>query len=54
MRLGALEMVIILAVVILIFGPKQLPKVAVAVRNSIHELRKDGEEDAEESLQEER
>lgn len=44
MRMGIVELVIILLVIIFIFGPKQLPKVAAALRSSVEEFRKGEEE----------
>ncbi len=40
MRLGTTELFIILAVVILIFGPSQIPKLSKMLGKSINKLRK--------------
>lgn len=45
MRIGTAECLIILAVVLLIFGPKQLPKVTEALKQSIDYLQKGKKED---------
>ena len=43
MRLGMGEAAVILVITLLIFGPKQLPKVTEALRESLAKLR--GDED---------
>ncbi|MDD6212737.1 MAG: twin-arginine translocase TatA/TatE family subunit [Clostridiales bacterium] len=40
MRLGTMELIVILVVVLLIFGPKQLPKLAKMVGNGVGSLKK--------------
>lgn len=45
MRIGTAECLVILAVVLLIFGPKQLPKVTEALKQSMEHLRGDKKED---------
>jgi len=48
MRFGFLELVVVLAIVALVFGPKQIPKLTKAVSDSISsfrsELKTDGED----------
>ena len=46
MRLGTAEALLILAVVMLLFGPKQLPKVTEALRESMESIRRSREQDA--------
>ena len=38
-KLGPLELVVILVVVLLLFGPKNLPKLGSAIGKSVHNLR---------------
>jgi sec-independent protein translocase protein TatA len=45
MDVGAPELLIILAVALLIFGPSQLPKVARSVGEAVREFRKVHHED---------
>lgn len=40
MRMGVVELLVVLAVVILLFVPKQLPKVTAAVKESISAFKK--------------
>ena len=49
LHLGWLELVIILVVILLIFGPKNLPKLGNAIGRTVKNLRKgmDGEDDIE-------
>lgn len=47
MRLGTTELLLILALVILIFGPSQIPKLSKLLGQSIKHLRR-GLEDTEE------
>ncbi|HEY3375103.1 MAG TPA: twin-arginine translocase TatA/TatE family subunit [Candidatus Aquicultor sp.] len=49
--LGYTELIIILVIVLIIFGPKKLPDLGKAVGQSIRELRKaqDGKEDVKEA-----
>lgn len=47
MRLGTTELLLILALVVLIFGPSQIPKLSKLLGRSIKHLRK-GLEEAEE------
>lgn len=51
MRIGTTELLIILAVVIIIFGPTQLPKLTKMLGKSIKGLR-EGMEDKEETHEE--
>lgn len=41
MRIGFLELAVILAIVLLILGPKQLPKLTSAINNSAKEFKKE-------------
>lgn len=43
-RLGPMELAIIFAIALLIFGPRQLPKLGRTLRESIREFRKAGQE----------
>ena len=47
MRLGTPELLLILAVVILVFGPSQIPKLSKLLGQSIKHLRKGLEETEE-------
>jgi sec-independent protein translocase protein TatA len=62
--IGVPELLIILAVILLIFGPKNLPKLGSALGKTVKNLREgmggvgdeepeDGEEEAEEAVEEE-
>ena len=44
MRMSGLELLIILAIVLLVFGPKQLPKLTNAVNDSMKKLKKANKE----------
>ena len=44
-RVGFLELVIIFCGMLLIFGPKQLPKLTSAIRQSIKQIKKDVQKD---------
>ena len=55
MRLGPWEIIAILAVVLLIFGPKNLPKLGKSLGQTVKNIREgmEGEDAAEEELSEE-
>ena len=40
MPIGMTEILVVLVIVLIIFGPKKLPQLARAVGNSVHEYRK--------------
>jgi TatA/E family protein of Tat protein translocase len=49
LNLGAWEIILILAVVLLLFGAKQLPRLARGLGESVREFRKIGREDSNEA-----
>ena len=49
MRLGTTELILILAVVVIIFGPTQIPKLSKMLGKSIKNLRAGMSDDADES-----
>jgi sec-independent protein translocase protein TatA len=40
MAIGFTEVLIVLAIILILFGPKKLPELARAVGNSVHEYKK--------------
>lgn len=40
MAIGMPEVLVILAIILLLFGPKKLPQLARAIGHSVHEYRK--------------
>ncbi len=40
MAIGATELILILVIILLLFGPKRLPELARAIGNAVHEYRK--------------
>ena len=53
MNLGPMEIVVILVVVLLIFGPKNLPKLGSAVGKTVKNVREGMEGEEEESKEDE-
>lgn len=53
MNLGPMELVVILAVALLIFGPKNLPKLGSAVGKTVKNVREGMEGEEEESKEDE-
>ena len=53
MNLGPMELVVILAVALLIFGPKNLPKLGSAVDKTVKNVREGMEGEEEESKEDE-
>ncbi len=51
MHLGFLELAIILVVILLVLGPKQIPKLTNTVKNSINEFKKGAENESSESTE---
>ena len=49
MHLGPMELVVILAVALLIFGPKNLPKLGSAVGKTVKNVREGMEDEEDES-----
>lgn len=49
MNLGPMELVVILAVALLIFGPKNLPKLGSAVGKTVKNVREGMEDEEDES-----
>lgn len=47
MRFGVLEIVLVFAIILLVLGPKQLPKVTAAIKDSISSFKKNKDENAE-------
>ncbi len=47
MGLGLPELIIILAIILIIFGPKKLPEIGKALGSTIRELRKSSQKDDE-------
>ncbi len=47
MGLGLPELLVILAIILLIFGPKKLPEIGKALGSTIRELRKSAQKDEE-------
>ena len=52
MRLGPMELVVILVVVLLIFGPKNLPKLGKAVGETVKSVREGMESETKEEAKE--
>ncbi len=51
MHFGFLELAIILVVILLVLGPKQIPKLTNTVKNSINEFKKGTGSEASESTE---
>ncbi|MDD6039215.1 MAG: twin-arginine translocase TatA/TatE family subunit [bacterium] len=47
MKISPQELLIVLAIVVLIFGPTQIPKISKMMGKSIHNFKKGMEEDTE-------
>ncbi len=47
MRLGFLELAVILAIVLLFFGPKQIPRLAATIKDAVADFKASYEKDEE-------